>query len=55
MVYVICGPWVEDGGIAEGLMSDGFVDVEDDGGANEEMSWISGSESVSESSSIRAC
>jgi len=50
-VYVICG---SDVGIAEGLMSDGFVDVED-GEASEEMSWISGSESVSESSSIRAC
>jgi hypothetical protein len=53
-VYVICGSRkVEGGGIAEGLMSDGFV--EGGGGANEEMSWISGSESVSETSSIRAC
>ena len=55
-VYVICGPRrVEGGGIAVGSMRDGFVDVEEDGGAREEMSWISGSESVSESSSIRAC
>lgn len=55
-MYVICGSrWAESDGIAAGLMSDGFVDVEEDGGASEEMSWISGSESVSESSSIRAC
>ena len=56
MVYVICGSrWVEGGGISAGLMSDGCEDAEEDGTASEEMSWTSGSESVSESSSIRAC